>query len=177
MPAAFVYALAKSVDPKALLSAITQAHFGWLALGLGSLAVGYALRIYRWYLLLLPANENLRIKDCCTPLLGSFALNNILPARAGDVVRVSAFLPSLGTGAAMTLGSVMLERLLDLMTLIAALMFGIALVPTGLPEGMQKLGGWLGGAILLGIVADVGGWRSGASCAGKARASRVWCIT
>ncbi len=147
----FVLLLLHSVDPVSVGKALAQAHPSLLALGLLPLALGYGVRIARWRLLLLPANPQLRFTDCAVPLLGGFALNNVLPARAGDVVRVIAFQGRLGTGNAATAGSVVVERILDLLVLVGCLMAGLALVPEdGLPHGMRLIGGWVGGGILAG---------------------------
>jgi hypothetical protein len=77
------------------------------------------------------------------------------------VVRVVAFLPRLGTGAAATAGSVMVERILDLLCLVACLMIGLAMVtPEQVPAGLRLVGGSLGAAILIGgaLVLAGAGW-------------------
>jgi uncharacterized protein (TIRG00374 family) len=158
---AFVWLIVRTVDPAAVGRAVAAADPSLLALGLLPLAAGYACRIVRWYLLLLPANSRLGLRSCVAPLLGGFALNNVLPARAGDVVRIVAFQERLGTGAAATAGSVMIERILDLMVLIACLMVGLALVPNDrVPVGIRMIGGVGGWSILAGgtLVLVGAGW-------------------
>lgn len=159
--AGFVVAIARSVDPAAVGSALASAHPGLLLFGLIPLALGYALRITRWRILLLSANPRLSWSACAAPLLGGFALNNVLPGRAGDVVRVVAYRERLGVGTAAAAGSVMIERILDLMVLVGLLMLGLAVVPhEQLPAGMARIGGWVGGAIIACGVAVVlaAGW-------------------
>lgn len=126
----FLWLLMRGVDGPRLLALLASASWVWLVAGLAALAGGYAGRIRRWQLLLRHENPALRWRQCAGPLLAGFAMNNVLPFRAGDVLRCVGFGGQLGVsggGAAATLFS---ERLLDALTLLLAL--GLALAVFGI---------------------------------------------
>ena len=81
------------------------------------LACGYAFRIKRWSLMLRLAGADTNFWDCSAPFLGSIALNNILPLRLGDVVRAFFFPNSMGITKTLSAGTLLIERLLDLLAI------------------------------------------------------------
>jgi glycosyltransferase 2 family protein len=111
--------------------ALETFHWPYLAAGIASLAVGYAARIVRWKLLLEACGPRVTAAACASPFLASIALNNVLPFRLGDVVRALVFPAALGvtkTGATATL---VLERLIDLLTLLLCLALAASFFPKG----------------------------------------------
>jgi uncharacterized protein (TIRG00374 family) len=96
--------------------------------GVASLAVGYAIRIFRWSVILGAAGASATWKNCAAPFLGSIALNNVLPLRMGDIVRAFVFPAAMGIRRTIAASSLVMERLIDLMTLLACL--AIAVVAT-----------------------------------------------
>ena len=112
-------------------------HFQWIYLfwGILSLAGGYAIRIVRWSALLRAAGAHISPFACTAPFLGSIALNNPLPMRGGDDVRALVFPSAIGIGRTTATGSLVMERLVDLMTLLACLAIGLAIsLKAQLPE-------------------------------------------
>ncbi len=85
------------------------------------------MRIVRWSTILRAAGADVSSVACASPYLGSIALNNVLPIRLGDVVRALVFPSAIGVGKAMATGSLVMERLLDLMTLLACLVIGLVI--------------------------------------------------
>jgi len=53
--------------------------------------------------------------------MASFAANNVLPFRAGDVLRSFAFNRKLGTTSGVVIATLFVERLLDLLILLILL--------------------------------------------------------
>jgi uncharacterized protein (TIRG00374 family) len=129
--------IAWRVDLDELVSAMANFKWGWLSLGFTSLAFGYTARIFRWSSLLRAAGANVPTLSCAAPFLGSIALNNILPMRLGDVVRALVFPSAIGINRIIATGSLVMERLVDLMTLLACLMIGLVLT------SQNKLPDWL----------------------------------
>lgn len=127
--------LLSGVDRGGLVRAWSQLSGGGVLLAVALLAGGYALRIVRWWWMLVQFAPRLRVRDCVTPFVASIALNNVLPLRAGDAVRAFAFRRQLGLPAATVLGSVVVERLLDLAMLLALLFAGAAAAPQGALPG------------------------------------------
>lgn len=129
--ALFVMALFSRVPLDRVGAALAQVRPGFVVAALGAVAVAYALRCQRWAMMLRSLGAQVRFADAAVPLMGCVALNNVLPLRAGDVVRIVAFRRLTKVGPAMQLGSLVLERLLDIATLMAILgaTLGLARVP------------------------------------------------
>ncbi len=99
-------------DMKEAAEAIGRADAKWLVAGAAVYAGLFALRGWRWALLLKP------IKTVSASTAGEvfaigFMANNILPARLGDVARAFVLARREGITAAGSFSSVMLERILD----------------------------------------------------------------
>jgi uncharacterized protein (TIRG00374 family) len=110
-------------------TAIANFKWSYLLAGLCALAVGYAMRILRWSVMLRAAGASVSFANCAAPFLGSIALNNVLPARLGDVVRALVFPAALGITKTASTGSLVLERLIDLATILGFLAAALVLYP------------------------------------------------
>lgn len=128
--APFLWLIFRRIDPQEIWRAVADADAGWIGAALLAFGVGYACRIERWRWMLLKTNPRLRWIDCAGPLLAGFAANNVLPLRAGDVLRSFAFNAHLGTTSGVMIATLFVERLLDLLMVLAV--FGIALAMFGL---------------------------------------------
>lgn len=128
----FVTLIAGKVEGGELLAAMGQAKIGLIILAVGVFLTGYACRIARWRSMLLQDNPALRWRDCSGPFMASIAANNVLPFRAGDALRAFAFSKSLKVPRSALLASLLVERLLDLLSLLLAL--GICLFLFDLDE-------------------------------------------
>ena len=58
-----------------------------LAASVGLVIAGYAVRAWRWQLMLRGAGVNATYRQAAPIFFASFALNNVLPLRAGDLYR------------------------------------------------------------------------------------------
>lgn len=119
--AVFLYATLRAVPFAKVLDALGEARPQWIAAALGCILIAYLLKIYRWTLMLRTVGGNVRLAEAATPFLGGVAFNNVLPFRAGDVIRIVAFQRFTGVPASGQLGTLLLERLLDLFVLMAIL--------------------------------------------------------
>ncbi|WP_325467475.1 lysylphosphatidylglycerol synthase transmembrane domain-containing protein [Luteibacter sp.] len=140
--------------------ALATFHWPYLIVGVLSLAVGYTARIFRWKLLLEACGPKVTTVACASPFLASIALNNVLPFRLGDVVRALVFPAALGvtkTGATATL---VLERLVDLLTLLMCLAVAASFFPKGaLPASVVDIVivlSVIGSVALLGLILFTG---------------------
>jgi len=120
----------RQVNLAEVLSALAQFDWIYLVWGVGSLAFGYALKIVRWSILLKAAGANATFLNCSAPFLGSIALNNLLPLRVGDVVRALVFPKSMGITKSTATSSLIVERLIDIMTLLLSLAIGLFAIQT-----------------------------------------------
>jgi glycosyltransferase 2 family protein len=106
--------------------------------------LGYSCRIERWRLMLRQDNPNLEWRNCAGPLMASVAANNVLPFRAGDILRAFGFNQRLGISAATSVTTLFVERLLDLLMVVTFL--GLALAYFGM-ESARFIG--VGGTFLI----------------------------
>lgn len=90
----------------------------WFFMALLMFGVGYFLRILRWKLMLQVDNSAIIWSDCAGPLLASFAINNVLPFRLGDIARAFAFNKNLGVDSGGVLATLLVERLFDLLMVL-----------------------------------------------------------
>ena len=149
--AVFLYAMLATVPFARVLEALGDAKPQWIAAALGCILLAYLLKIYRWTMMLRSLGGNVSMGDTATPFLGGIAFNNVLPLRAGDVIRVVAFQRFTGVPASGQLGTLLLERLLDLFVLMTFLFATISFWQiTGLDETL------LSGARLAALAVAVG---------------------
>ncbi|MFL5496648.1 MAG: lysylphosphatidylglycerol synthase transmembrane domain-containing protein [Gemmatimonadales bacterium] len=152
--ALFIALLARRMDWMEVRQVLAGARWAPLALGLFALAGDMGARAARWCWMLRAAQPDLPLASCLRPFLGSLALNNTMPLRAGDVVRVFGFRRTLRAPAARVVGTLMLERVLDLLVLLAILFVGMLGAPPGtFPRPFRVLAGLAGLLGLTGLLA------------------------
>lgn len=147
----FIWLIARQINLDELKRAFVGTTTSWIIVGLIAFFVGYVCRIERWCLMLQRDNSRLRWHHCAGPLLASFAANNVLPFRAGDVLRAFAFNRRLGVSSGVVVATLFVERLLDL--LMVLLLLGAALAIFGLDvSGFAGVGSAALIAIAIGIL-------------------------
>ena len=142
----------RKVDVGQLRSALENFKWHFLAFGLASLAIDYCARIQRWAVMLRAGDAEVTSFACTAPFLGSITLNNVLPFRAGDLVRALVFPAAIGVRRVTATASLLLERLVDMLTLLLSLGIGLSLSPVAhVPEwlGRSVAGLAAGGCIAL----------------------------
>lgn len=127
LAAFFVWLIVRQIDADQVGQAFGQANSAWIGAALAAFVAGYAARIERWRVMLNLDNPALHWRACAGPLLGSFATNNVLPFRAGDVLRAFAFNHRLGTSSSAVVATLFVERLLDLLMVLVLLGTTLAL--------------------------------------------------
>lgn len=98
--------------------AISGANFWYLAPAVLIYFVGVAIRGLRWQRLLLPI-EQIPARQAIALLIVSYTVNNVVPARMGDVMRVFLLARETGIRKSASLATVVLERLLDVLAILA----------------------------------------------------------
>lgn len=153
MTGLFLWLLLRGLSAGDFWAALQSISLHTILIALLCLASGYALRIWRWALMLQALQPDLPVRACVWPFLSSIAVNNVLPLRAGDVLRVVGFRRQLQAPAARLLGTLVIERLLDLTVLLAFFFSGLRHVPEGvLPAGFVDGAEWLVGITVLGLL-------------------------
>ncbi len=118
--AALLALFLRNVDLRGVASQIAHADPAWLAFSLSTMVVNLAVRAWRWQYLLEPLGHVSFGSSFRATSVG-FAASNLLPLRAGEVIRpyfLSRIEQVTATGAFAT---IILERLLDMLTVLAML--------------------------------------------------------
>ena len=144
--AAFLWLLVQGLDIETLGRAFAELSIPFLALALTFLAVGYTIRIIRWWWMLRTLEPSLPFGACVWPFLTSIAVNNVMPFRAGDALRAFGFRRQLRSPVVRVLGTLVIERVLDLVALLGFFFLGLLGLPSGtFPEGFVVVTTWLAG--------------------------------
>jgi uncharacterized protein (TIRG00374 family) len=147
----FIWLIARQINIQDLKNAFSDTKSTWIIAAFVAFSIGYACRIERWRLMLRRDNSNIEWRHCAGPLLGSFAANNVLPFRAGDVLRAFAFSERLGVSSGVVIATLLVERLLDL--LMVCILLAVALSIFGLEvSGFAGVGSAAFAAIVIGIL-------------------------
>jgi hypothetical protein len=129
----------RKVNFDEVAAAVEHFHWHYLAFGLVALALDYFVRILRWAVMLRAGGAIVSARSCAAPFLGSITLNNVLPFRAGDVIRALVFPAALGVSRVTATASLVFERLVDMLTLLACLGIGVLLSSSAtIPGWLQK---------------------------------------
>jgi len=100
----------------AQIRALRLVHPSWIIGVLGFTFASYTLRCVRWTRMMRPTGAGFPV--CARVLMTSLAANNILPLRIGDIMRVFTYAGDLGASPSAILSTVILEKLLDIFTLV-----------------------------------------------------------
>lgn len=147
--AGFLWLFLRQLDLRAVAAVLAGIRADWLLLALAALAADYAARTLRWWIMLRSHAPQLPLAAAARPLLAGVALNNLLPFRAGDLARIFLFRSTLPGPVGRLLGTLLMERLLDLSVLLALLYLVAPLAAGAIPEPIAALTRWLAAAVLL----------------------------
>ncbi|MGE5636510.1 MAG: lysylphosphatidylglycerol synthase transmembrane domain-containing protein [Nocardioidaceae bacterium] len=129
---------------------------GWILAGVALYAVGTLVRAERWRRILHDSDVEATRADAYALTTVGYMGNNVLPARAGEMLRVVLLSRQSGTGKRKLLGTIVAERILDAVVLAAvfiAVVYGI-LSDSALPTDKPLLvAGAAAALLLLGIAA------------------------
>ena len=124
LAAALVGLFLYRVDLVRVAAEIARARPEWLALSLATTIVNLAIRAFRWQYLLEPLGHTTFARAFRATAVG-FAANSVLPARAGEVIRPYFLARTERVGGRMSatgaFATIILERLLDVITVLALL--------------------------------------------------------
>lgn len=133
----------RNVSLSDITIAIKGADLRFILLGLASVSANTLAKTMRWKVLLGDAGEKVSLWVIFQAILIGQTLNNIYPARVGDLSRIYV-IGSRGPGKVYTLGTIILEKILD--TLFYALLVVCLLITLPLPSWIS---GWANKSIYL----------------------------
>lgn len=118
----------RGFDFTQLKTALEEASYVWLCPAMVIFSINMFLRSIRWRTLLSPI-KHLRLAQVFPVLLTGFFMNNVLPARAGELVRAVAIGRESDIPVSSALGSIVIERLTDMLGLLMILIIAAKLLP------------------------------------------------
>jgi len=146
-----------AVDLGRTIDLLGRADIRWVALGAVFLSADLAFRALRWQRLLRPI-ATVRYPPMLAYLLVGYLANNILPARLGELIRSHYLGDREGISRASALGTVVVERVVDLVAVVGIASVSILVLSVrGVVASAVLVGGAVAGlfllALALGIVA------------------------
>ncbi len=131
----FVGLFLRATHPRDLADALEQAEYWWLLPGTAVLFVAIVARCIRWSILMRPVAPMSPAKLFPYAIIGYMA-NNLLPARAGELVRAYVLGDREGVSKMGTFGTIAVERLFDGVTLVLMLLIAGSIV--GFEDGRLR---------------------------------------
>jgi uncharacterized protein (TIRG00374 family) len=129
----------QDVNVDAALGYLRSVRSGWLLAAVVVATSLFPLRLIRWRLLLRQENgEPYPWLPLWHAVAMGFAANNLLPFRAGEVVRTVAASRLTGARLTTSVASVAVERVFDALTVVGLL--ALALLLPNMPEGLTVAG-------------------------------------
>lgn len=117
----------RATHPRELADAFEEANYWWLIPGTGVLFVAIMARCIRWSVLMRPVAPMSAMRLFPYAIIGYMA-NNLLPARAGELVRAYVLGDREGVSKMGTFGTIAVERLFDGVTLVLMLLIAGSIV-------------------------------------------------
>jgi uncharacterized protein (TIRG00374 family) len=137
----FLFLALRGIRLKELWLALQQANYWWLIPCILVTVALLFLKGWRWQLLFLP-EYRLPYSPVFTSMCAGYLASNVLPGRAGELVRVVLLVSEEQVSAARTVSTIVVERLLDILTLLAILVLMLPFVklPPDMTHSAQALG-------------------------------------
>lgn len=129
----------RDVDVDEALGYLRSVRVGWLLAAVVVATSLFPLRLFRWHLLLRREDgQPYPWLPLWHAIAMGFAANNLLPFRAGELVRTVAASRLTGARLTTSLASVAVERVFDALTIVGLL--AVALLMPGMPPGLSVAG-------------------------------------
>ncbi len=130
-------------------AALSSSNLWWLVPSFAVFVAGVVLRAVRWWALFDPSHRP-PLRAVSRALLIGYFFNNILPARAGEAARVISLHGRASTSRAETIGTVVAERVFDLLALLVILLAAYPWLP---PITWLRAAAFLGIAVVVLVAA------------------------
>lgn len=118
----FLWLAVRKAPLDQVLATFAVVRYRYVALALALVLLSAPLRALRWKLLYHPAQEGLPVLHLAAILLISQMLNIVLPVRGGEVARIYFMNSTAGRPPAHTLGTIVVEKWLDILMLLVLLL-------------------------------------------------------
>ncbi|MCL4506501.1 MAG: flippase-like domain-containing protein [Chloroflexi bacterium] len=123
-----LYFSLRGLELEAVWESIKQANFLWLIPGIAAYFIAVAVRTWRWSYLLRPF-KHVPFGSLYETVVIGYMGNNVYPARAGELVRSYVLRRDNGVPMAFSLATILLERIIDGIVMVAFVLIGLPNVP------------------------------------------------
>ena len=148
----FLWLAVRQINFQALLVALRDANWIWILPAIAGITVMLLIKTWRWQIMFLP-EHHVPFESVLTAQSAGYLASNVLPGRAGEAIRLVLLASDQPVGAARVLSTIVVERLLDMLSLLVLL---VALLPfIDLPEWMTRSVQVLGIGAILGTIVIV----------------------
>ena len=117
-----LWALTRSMAWGDVTAAFQTANLWYAVAGTAVILLTLLLKAWRWRLLFHPDEQRAGWRPTFTAMMAGQALNLLIPARVGELARIYAFHQETGLGKARALGTIVIEKTIDLLTTAATLL-------------------------------------------------------
>jgi glycosyltransferase 2 family protein len=149
----------RSVDLQEAAQVLRTADWRWIAVVVAFLCVDLAIRTLRWQRLLAPI-AHVAYPHTLGYLLVGYLANNILPARIGELVRSHYAGDREGISRSTTLGTIVVERVVDLVTVVAIASVAILVLSVrGIVASAVLAGAAVAGLLAVGLAVGIAAHR------------------
>ncbi len=131
----FVYFAFREVNFQEMLATIQNAKYQWLLPAIAAMLTSHWLRAKRWQYLIEPIKQT-KVHPLFSALMIGYAANNIFPLRLGEFLRAYALAKSQNISKTSSFATVVVDRLLDILSLLLVLAITVFLYP--LPENIKR---------------------------------------
>ena len=148
-----------SVDVGRTVEVLGRTAPAWLLLVVGFIVVDVLVRALRWQRLLAPI-RHVAYRPVLAYLLVGYLANNVLPARLGELVRSHYLGDREGMSRTTTLGTVVVERVVDTAVVVAIAAFAILVLNVrGVVTSAVLIGGAIVAILIVGLAIGVAAHR------------------
>jgi uncharacterized protein (TIRG00374 family) len=142
------------IDLAGLGTAMAEAHYEYLIIGVGLLVVSLFFRAQRWRIMLQPVYSEIHYWPVYSAMNIGYMINNILPLRMGEILRAYFLGKAEKISKSSILATIVVERLLDSVVILVLLSVTIFFFP--FPDWIRNGLFYVGAASLIMIAFLVG---------------------
>jgi len=136
----FVYMAFRGVNYKFLWLSFRKANYIYLPLIISFILLAFWLRALRWGWILKPVKNDIKMGSLFSATMIGFMANNLLPARAGEVIRAYTLGRRESISKVSTFTTIVIERMLDFFSLLV--IFFLLTFYNPFPDWVKKAG-WI----------------------------------
>jgi uncharacterized protein (TIRG00374 family) len=129
--AVFMFLAFRGVNLNDLWASLQDLNYVWVVLLVPIAIISHWLRAVRWAYLLEPVKKNISTRNLFSAVMIGFMVNNVL-TRVGEFTRAFAVGKSEGISASSAFGTVVVERIIDMVTFLFILCLVLFIYPHSL---------------------------------------------